>query len=223
VSINKDLVERFTPADAGSEDALGPARLRSSLAAREPVKRMLPITVALAGSCCIVAAYFCHFYYTLYQQTHTELQVNMDGQIDSLRQEVARLARQKHFRPIRARGWLSTSDLQPDESHGYTTNTITLGQSKTGWVITPELRLRSGSPDLQEFKIRLWPTNTRVMDAWISPPGQPEILAVFDTFSISPDEGTNSLTLRVRAKPGTSARCDFTVVVLRDSDNEIHE
>ena len=118
---------------------------------------MLPITVALAlaGICCIVAAYFCHFYYTLYQQTHTELQVNMDGQIDSLRQEVARLARQKHFRPIRARGWLSTTDLQPDESHGYTTNTITLGQSKTGWVIAPELRLRSGSTDLQEYKIRL--------------------------------------------------------------------
>ncbi len=182
------------------------------------MKKLLPITVALtvAGVCCIVAAYFCHFYYTLYQQTHTELQVSMDAQIESLRQEVTRLAKQKHFKPIRARAWISTTDLQPNESLGYTTNAFTLGQSKMGWVITPELRLKSGTTDLHEFKICLWPTNTRVMDAWISPPGQPEALASFDTLAVIPDEGTNSMTLRVRAKPRTSVRYEFTVVVLRD-------
>ena len=57
------------------------------------MKRILPVTLALtlAAVCCIVAIYFSHFYYTLYQQTHTELQVSMDGKIDSLRQEMRAL------------------------------------------------------------------------------------------------------------------------------------
>jgi hypothetical protein len=174
--------------------------------------------VTIAGVCCISAAYFCHFYYTLYQQTHAELEVNMEIQIDSLRREVARLANQKHFHPIRARAWISTTDLQPDEKLGYATNKLTLGQSKAGWVITPELRIESGSSALHEFTIDLWPTNTRVMDAWISPPGQPGSLAPFDTLTVSPDEGTNSITLKVQAKPGTSGRHEFTVIVLRDCE-----
>jgi hypothetical protein len=78
--------------------------------------------------------------------------------------------------------------------------------------------MESGSAALQEFRISLWPTNTRVMDAWISPPGEPEALAAFETFYVSPDEGTNSLTLRVRAKPKVSVRHEFTVMVLRDGD-----
>ena len=118
--------------------------------------------------------------------------------------------------PVRARGWISTTDLQPNESHGYTTNELTLGQSKGGWVITPELRLESGSTHTQEFRITLWPTNTRVMDAWVSPPESPEALAAFHTFAVTPDEGTNSITLNVRAKPNTSVRHEFTIVVLRD-------
>ena len=73
------------------------------------MKRILPITVALtvAGVCCVAAAYFCHFYYTLYQQTRTELQVSMDAQIESLRQEVSRLARQRHSEgePKTAHDW----------------------------------------------------------------------------------------------------------------------
>jgi hypothetical protein len=184
------------------------------------MKRILPVAAALtlAGVCCILAAYFCHFYYTLYQQTHTELQVNLDVQIDSLRREIARLANQKHFHPIRARGWISTTDVQSDETFGYTTNQPTLGQSKAGWVITPELRIERGSTALHEFRIDLRPANTRVMDAWISPPGQPEVRAAFDTFTVSPDEGTNSITLKVQGKPRTSGRYEFTIVVLRDCE-----
>jgi hypothetical protein len=56
------------------------------------------------------------------------------------------------------------------------------------------------------------------MDAWLSPPGQPEVMAAFDTFLLSPDEGTNSITLKVQAKPKTSGRYEFTVVVLRDCE-----
>jgi hypothetical protein len=190
------------------------------LAVRERVKRILPVTLALAfaGVCCIVAAYFCHFYYALYRQTRTELQVSLEDQIDTLRQEMARLAKQKHFIPIRAQAWISTTDLQADESMGYITNPLTLGQSKMGWVISPELRLESGSTELHEFKISLWPTNTRVMDAWISPPEDPKALAAFRTFAVIPDEGTNSITLKVQAKPKTSVRYEFTVVVLKDCE-----
>jgi hypothetical protein len=200
--------------------AAGPHRSHLSLAFAQHMKRILPVTVALtvAGVCCTVATYYCHFYYTLYQQTHTELQVNMDTQIASLRQEVARLAKQKHFKPIRARGWISTTDLLPDESHGYTTNNFSLGQSKGGWEITPELRLESGATELHDFRIFLWPTNTRVMDAWISPPEHPEAVAAFYKFAVVPDEGTNSITLRVKGKPKTSVRHEFTVVILRDCE-----
>jgi hypothetical protein len=147
----------------------------------------------------------------------------LDSRIDTLEQEVARLAKQRHFRPIRAQGWISTTDLQPNEKLGYVTNRPTLGPSKLGWLITPELRLESGSTAVQEFRISLWPTSARVMDAWISPPQQPEDLAAFETFSVCPDAGTNSLTLRVRLKPNTSVMHQFTVVVLRDSDNDRQE
>ena len=95
-----------------------------------------------------------------------------------------------------------------------------LGQSKMGWLISPEVRLPVGSTALQEFKITLWPPGTRVMDAWVSPPGQPEAFAAFETFAVRPDEGTNSLTLRVRARPGASVKHEFTVVVLRDSASD---
>jgi hypothetical protein len=54
------------------------------------------------------------------------------------------------------------------------------------------------------------------MDAWITPPEQPEAIAAFSVFAVIPDEGTNSITLRVRAKPKTSVRHEFRVVVLRD-------
>jgi hypothetical protein len=47
-------------------------------------------------------------------------------------------------------------------------------------------------------------------------PEDPEALAAFYTFAVIPDEGTNSITLRVRAKAKTSMRREFTVVVLRD-------
>jgi len=88
-----------------------------------------------------------------------------------------------------------------------------------GWIVQPELRLPAGSTALQEFKISLWPPGTRVMDAWISPPAQPDAVAAFETLAVRPDEGTNSLTLTVRAKPGVSMKHEFTVVVLRDSND----
>jgi hypothetical protein len=193
------------------------------LAVARYVKRILPVAIAVtaAGVCCIIAAYFCHFYYTLYRQASTNLEQSVDSRIKQLQWDVEHLAKQRHFRPIRARVFISTTDKQPVDWLGAGTNPseYQLGQSKMGWIIQPELRLPAGSTALQEFKINLWPLGTRVMDAWISPPGQPEAVAAFETFTVRPDEGTNSLTLTVRAKPGVSVKHEFTVVVLRDSND----
>jgi hypothetical protein len=193
------------------------------LAITPHVKRILPVAIALtfAGVSCIIAGYFCHFYYTLYRHASTDLEQTVDSRIKQLHWDVERLAKQRHFRPIRARLFISTTDQQFVEWLGAGTSPgqYQLGQSKMGWIIQPELRLPAGSTALQEFKINLWPPGTRAMDAWISPPGQPEAVAAFETFTVHPDEGTNSLTLTVRAKPGVSVKHEFTVVVLRDSND----
>ena len=187
------------------------------------MKRILPVAIAitLAGVCCIVAAYFCHFYYTLYRNAPTDLEQTVDSRIKQLQWDVERLAKQKHFRPIRARLFISTTDKEPVDWLGTGTGTSAyqLGQSKMGWIVQPELRLPTGSTALQEFKISLWPPGTRVIDAWISPPAQPDAVAAFETFAVRPDEGTNSLTVTVRAKPGVSVKHEFTIVVLRDSND----
>jgi hypothetical protein len=194
------------------------------LAISPHVKRILLVAIALtvAGVCCIIAADLCHFYYTLYRHASTELEQSVDSRIKQLQWDVERLAKQKHFRPIRVRLFISTTDQQPVDWVGAGTSPgqYQLGQSKMGWIIQPELRLPAGSAALQEFKINLWPPGTRVMDAWITPPAQPEAVAEFETFTIHPDEGTNSLTIAVRAKSGASIKHEFTVVVLRDSAND---
>lgn len=188
------------------------------------MKRILPVATALtvAGVCCIIAAYFCHFYYTLYRHASTDLEQSVDSQIKELRWDVERLAKQKHFRPIRARLFISTTDNQPVEWLGAGTNGPSeyhLGQSKMGWIIQPEVRLPAGSTALQEFKIALWPPGTRVMDAWISPCAQADAVTAFERFAVRPEEETNSLTLSVQMKPGVSVKHEFTVVVLRDSND----
>jgi hypothetical protein len=186
------------------------------------VKRILPFAIVLtaAGVCCIVAAYFCHFYYTLYRHASTDLEQSVDSRIKGLQDEVERLTRQKHFTSIRVRGVISTTDREADHWAGEITpdpGRYQLGYSKSGWVICPELRVPAGSVSEHRFEIALSPSSTRVIDAWISPPGQPEVLALFETFSVRPNEGTNSLTLTVRTKPGVSIKHPFSIVVLRDT------
>ena len=186
------------------------------------MKRILPFAVVLtvAGVCCIVSAYFCHFYYTLYRHASTELEQSVDSRITSLQYEVELLAKQKHFTPIRAHGVISTTDKEADHCAGEPTTDpghYQLGYSKSGWVVCPELRVPAGSVSRHEFDITLSPPTMRVMDAWVTPPGQPEALAFFETFSVRPNEGTNSLKLTVRAKPGVSIKHPFTMVVLRDT------
>ena len=178
------------------------------------------MVLTVAGICCIVAAYFCHFYYTLYRHASTELEANVDSRVGELQYAVEQLAKQKHFAPIRASGVISTSDREAEHWPGEPTlepGTYQLGLSKSGWVVCHELRIPAGSVTQHEFDITLTPPDTRVMDAWVSPPGEPEALAMFEKFSASPNEGTNSVRLTVRAKPGVSVKHRFTMVVVRDT------
>lgn len=186
------------------------------------MKRLLSATVLLtvAGLSCIIAAYFCHFYYTLYRDTSTRLEQNVDSRINGLQQEVDRLAEQKHFTTIRAEGVILTSEgdtNHPASDHATNPGEYQLSYGKGGWHISRELRLPAGSLSLHEFDITLSPAGTRVLDAWVSPPGQPGALALFETLSARANEGTNSFKLAVRAKPGPSTNYSFTVIVLRDT------
>lgn len=189
------------------------------------MKRVLPLAIALtvAGVCCIVAAYFCHFYYTLYRNASTQLEQSVDSRIKELQFEVQRLAKQRHFAPMRVRAVISTTDQEAGHWGGEPASKpgeYQAANSKTGWWVSPELRVPAGSTARQEYEISLSPSNTRIIDAWISPPGEPEVLRSFSTFSVCPNEGTNSLHLIVCAKPDLSIRHEFTIVVVRDSDDQ---
>jgi hypothetical protein len=85
------------------------------------------------GVSCVTAAYFCHFYYTLYLR-----QVNLDARIDGLQQEMAQLKKERHFKPIRAKG--CHINLRPRWGRLIFLNGF------TGGVATLDPRLMSGNP-----------------------------------------------------------------------------
>src|SRR5947199_6141790 len=57
------------------------------------MKKLIPAAIAatIAGICCIIAAYFCHFYYMLYR--HTE--IDLGRQLNSFDQRLSRLEAHK--------------------------------------------------------------------------------------------------------------------------------
>lgn len=190
------------------------------------MKKILPLAVVLtlSGICCIIAAYYCHFYHALYLNVSTELEQTVNSRVNDLQHRVEQFAQQRHFVAIRAHGIVLTTDKDPGHWAGEPTThpgEYELGSSKSGWVISPELRLPAGSMSVHEFYITLPPAETRAIDAWISPPGQPEILAMFEQFSVIPIEGTNLLKMTVQAKPGASLKFPFTMVVVRDSSDQL--
>src|SRR5512133_1206454 len=79
------------------------------------MKKIAPpiLVLTVSGVCCVVAAYFCHFYYTRYQSTVTEL----ESRVNSFDMRLATLEghKSRELTPVHVWGIISTADRPEDE------------------------------------------------------------------------------------------------------------
>lgn len=181
------------------------------------MKRIIPIAVAvlIVGLCLLVAAYFCHYYYTLNQYTALQLKGMLESRIDSLEGRAGRLEAHKprHLIPIRLFGQISTTD---EELSVADSQQFHLQNSKGGRSIVPELRLPATSTSEHEFEIHVSSDIGTVVDGWLSHAEPYDDLAAFVKLDVYRG-GTNSFRLVVQTKPGSRINMRFTLVVLRSS------
>jgi len=155
------------------------------------------LALIIAGVCCIAAAYFCQFYYSLYKSSATAL----DG---------------LHFS-----GLISTVDVAPDKYMPRTESLATKADNhydavnaKGGAVVVPEIRLPPISETNLEFDIYVENQFGVVSDVWLSRPEPYAEMDKFDWFRLSCPNGTNMVKLIARPKPGASIKMRFDFVVL---------
>ena len=165
---------------------------------------------------CIVAAYFCHFYYTRYQTVVTELESRING-FD------ARLAtlegyKPKYMIPSEAMAEISTTDHPAEDSLRWQagdTNEFRLVLGKGDWI-APEFRIPAGSTNRQEFDIHYQSGSNALVGAWLSEVEPYQDLAMFDEFRAYRPYNTNVVRLVVQPKPGASFKFRFTLVILHE-------
>jgi hypothetical protein len=182
------------------------------------LKRAIPFfALAVAGVCCIVAAYFCHFYYTRYQAVVTELERRIDG----FDMRLARLEgyKPKHMIPSYASGEISTSDRQASDLFRFREGDdkrFKLLIGKGDWI-APEFRIPAGSTNRLEFDIHYDDSgNNAVVGAWLSHAEPYQDLALFDEFRAYRPSNTNVIRLAVQLKLGASIKTRFTLVILHE-------
>lgn len=176
------------------------------------------IGLTLAGICCIVAAYFCQFYYHRYKTLTTSL----EGHVSSFEQRLASLENHKsrELTPVRVWGKISTTDLPPDEHMKFYDGekppgvSFEIVNSKGGTLIRPELRLPAGATNNCEFALHVWENRGYLVDAWLSHAAPYQDLASFEEFRVVPMRGTNIVRLIARPKPGASIQMRFEILVL---------
>src|SRR5258708_26598944 len=84
----------------------------------ERMRKLFPLAaLTIAGISCVVAAYFCHFYYTRYQGAVTELESRING-FDS-RLATLEAHKSRELTPIHVWGAISTTDRPGDETMGF--------------------------------------------------------------------------------------------------------
>lgn len=177
------------------------------------------VALTVAGVCCVVAAYFCHFYYTRYH----DAVAGLESEINSFDMRLARLEAHKsrQLTPVHVWGMISTAD-QPADEHllGYASsekhpdNFFEAIGAKDGPLIRPELRLPVGSTTNYEFDIQIEDRFGIVADAWLSH-GEPyRDLAAFEQFRVYCPNGTNIVRLIARPKLDASIKMRFDIVVL---------
>jgi hypothetical protein len=182
-------------------------------------KAMSYFALTVAGVCCVVAAYFCHFYYTRYQSTVTELESRING--FDMRLATLEGHKSRELTPVRFWGVISTSDRPADEgvrfylsSEKHPDDFFEAINAKGGPMIRPELRLPTGSTTNCEYDIQIESQFGIVADAWLSHAASFQDLAAFDEFSVYSPNRTNMVRLIARPKPGTSVQMRFEIVVL---------
>jgi hypothetical protein len=181
-------------------------------------KALSYVALVVAAVCCVVAAYFCHFYYSLYRHAVTDLERSVhyfDTRLSRLEAHKSR-----ELTPVRVFGKISTTDQPFDETllsfppspkpDGY----FAAWNTKVGPLVTRELRLLAGSTNTATFDIQIESGLGIVADAWLSH-GEPyQVLAAFEQLHVYCPNGTNIVRLLARAKPGASVKMSFTIVVL---------
>src|SRR5262245_27293893 len=129
--------------------------------------------VTIAGVCWVVAAYFCHFYYTRYQSTVTDL----ESRINSFDTRLAVLEGHKarQLTPVRVWAVISTADKPPDEGVRFYLSSETRPEgffeainAKGGPLVRPELRLPSDATTNCVYDIQVASQFGIVADAWLS-------------------------------------------------------
>lgn len=167
----------------------------------------------------VVAAYFCHFYYTRYRSTVTELESRING--FDMRLATLEVHKSRELTPIRLTGVMSTSDRPADvsgrfydASEKFADGVYEARNSKGGPIIQPELRLPVGSTTNCMYDIQMGSNFGIVADAWLSHAASFQDLAAFEEFRVYSPNVTNMVRLIARPKPGASIQMRFEIVVL---------
>ncbi len=182
------------------------------------MKRIIPLAVGIAivGISCIVAAYYCHFYYTL----HRDEVIELESRINSFDQRLARLEAHKarNLKAYEFWGEISTTDQPRDSWRSSVTWTngdrffeSALGKGNS---IYPDIRLLAGSTNWQEHNIHITDQAGQIVDAWLSHAEPFQDLAQFEQFHVYRSDGTNMLKLIARVRTNSSLKMRFQIVVL---------
>ncbi len=183
---------------------------------RKPVSAVLALTIA--GVCCVIAAYFCRFYYFRYRDTVTDL----ESRINSFDMRLATLEAHKsrELTPVRVWGYISTTDRPAEQQmHWYTSSEkhpdgyFEIINAKGGALVRPELRLPVGSTNY-EYTIQISSQFGTATDAWLSHVQPYQDLAAFDEFRAYCAYETNAIRLVARPRPGASIQTRFELVLL---------
>ena len=184
------------------------------------MKRTLILIVALtiAGICCVVAAYFSHFYYHRYQTAVTKLE-SLVSSFDT-RLSILEAHKARELRPVRVWGVISTTDRPSDDylaglpAPELPELRYQVVGSKEGTFIRPELRLRAGSATNFLYEIEIEKPFGPVADVWLSHAAPYQDLAAFEEFRLYSSNKTNIVRLIARLKSGASVQMRFDMVVL---------
>jgi hypothetical protein len=185
------------------------------------MKKVIPFAVALtiAGVCCVVAAYFCQFYYSRYSEAVTGL----ESRINSFDMRLSQLEAHKsrELTPVRVWGMISTTDRPADEhmlfylpSEKRPDNSFEAVNAKGGPLVRPEFRLPVGSTTNCEFDIQIEGQFGIVADVWLSHAEPYQDLAAFQQFHVYCPNRTNIVRMIARLKPDASIKMRFDIVVL---------
>jgi hypothetical protein len=185
------------------------------------MKKALPFLIALmiSGVCCLVAAYFCHFYYTLYRNTATELEYRINS--FDMRLATLEAHKSRELTPVHVWGVISTADRSEDQNMRFYLSSEKHPEShfeainaKGGPLIRPELRLPVGATTNCEYDIQIESQFGNVADAWLSHAEPYQDLSRFDEFRVRTSGKTNAVKLIARPQQNASVQMRFDIVLL---------